>query len=208
MARWTNGGHGDMDVGSVADDEDDVGGVGFVKYGPMDVREKMRDANAVVTAAYREIVAAYDKDHKAVPADYLHQLTLFWYGWTRFYERFDGLPGAVGQWRDSTYERADLYTRTALAFLEGYKKKTWLKAAVVPPAPKKAGDEAVRPVEVSRTRQADNGKWQWWQWALLAGVVGGGSYAAYRVWPRAAPAGRHEISDAEAIAYLRAKGGA
>jgi hypothetical protein len=186
MENWQDGGHGNVDVGDVDDDK-----AGFVKYGPMDVREKMRDANAVMKATDEMVTAAKP------PKDFLHTWTLTWVAWNRLWDRFNGLPGAVGQWRDTMYERADLYTRTALAFQEGAKRKTWLKAAVPPPQPQKAGQASAEPAPKQAT-------WAWWQWALLAGVVAGGSYAAYRLWPKEGKR-RGEISDEEAVKYIMSR---
>jgi hypothetical protein len=196
MARWANGGHGDMDVGNVDDDED-ADEAGFRDYGPLDVREKMRDTNAVMRATDELVTKA-----KGVPRDFLHQWTLTYIAWSRLWDRFNGLPGVVGQFRDEMYRRADLFTRTALAFVEGVKTKKWLAAPIKAPTPKKVADVKQNYPDDVRTKSMDD-KWPLWKWLVFGGVIAGGSYAAYRLWPKDEP---HQISDAEAMAYLAAKG--
>lgn len=186
MARfaYTDGGHGDVDVDFTGNYDDDAPkeAAGFVEYGPMDVREKMSDTRAVMRAADDEITRA-----KGAPKDFVKQWTLVWVAWNRFYDRFALPPGMVAQFRDSTYKRADAFVRTAQAFLEGLRDKTYLKAKILPAPP-----ATLKQVPgVARGKAGKDGKagasapgWEWWKWGLLAGVVGGGGYLAYRMWPK------------------------
>lgn len=185
---YTDGGHGDVDVdftGNYDDDAPKDQAAGFVEYGPLDVREKMRDANAVMRAADEEITKA-----KGAPKDFVKQWTLVWVAWNRFWDRFQLPPGIVAQMRDTTYKRADEFVRTAQAFLNGLRDKTYLKTKIqpAPPAtlkqvPGVARGKAGKPGKDGAPGAPATG-WAWWQWGLLVGVVGGGGYAAYRLWPK------------------------
>lgn len=153
-------------------DDDKQDGVGFSKYGPLDVREKMRDANAYMRKVDGKVVAAGSN----IPKDFQDQWALLWRAWNKWFDRFESLPGVVGQFRDSTYERADLYVRTAQAFEKGLDDKTYLQAPIAPRPATKPAEVVIAPGEQS--------KWKWWQWLALAGVVGGGGFLAYKLWPK------------------------
>jgi len=176
MSRWQNGGHGAMDMSGFDEDQD---GTGWEKYGPLDVREKMQDANAFMRKVDAAVVAAGN----APPKDFQEKWALLWRAWNKLWDRFNSLPGVVGQFRDEQYRRADLFIRTAQAFEKGLADKSYLQAPIAPKPAAKAADVAIAPAEQK--------KWKAWQWGLLAAVIAGGTFAVYKLWPKR----REELED-------------
>lgn len=152
--------------------------VGFVRYSIPDVRQKMREVQALMIFTNEDFAKA--RTAKKTTHEMYRAWVATWVAWSKFYDDFQGLRGVWMLHRDRTWETAEEYRRKALGF------RGTLAKIKAPVTPVKKIIEHVRALERApgvslNPRNAPVDGWPWWKWALLGtgGAVIG--YGVYRV---------------------------
>lgn len=157
--------------------EDMGSDVGLVRYSLPDVRQKMREVQALMIFTNEDFAKA--RTAKKTTHEMYRAWLATWFAWSKFYDDFQGLRGVWMLHRDKTWETAEQYRSKALGF------RGTLTKAKAPVTPVKKIIEHVRALERApgvslNPRNAPSDGWPWWKWALLGtggAVVGYGVYS-------------------------------
>lgn len=153
--------------------------MGMIKYGVADVRTKMRDVGALMRATMEDYATA--REAKKIDHAQYQSFIQTWFAWSRFYDRFDGLPGVWMLHRDATWEEAESYRQKALFFRKLLQDKGHKVTSQEKVAEKARSGVLDKLPGISLEPRMLTAGWPWWKWGLLIGGAGAVGYGVYRL---------------------------